>query len=644
METVETIETRRATLQRKDRGELTTIARALGGKPLTRARKDEIIQLIIDLTSEAEGGAGPPSGEDSNADPGIAHSEEPPTGTQGESARQAAPTPPPTSEQFANSAGVGSRPLVSATAQHTDTDAEHDTGRPRRRLQNKSRERVIAQDAFKEIAMRDAADASEPDDRPAEGYAAFHAGDGEDIAALAASYAARTAKTKAGSSNADKGSTGRDTAGGSDSASSGAGSAKAADGDNGDTESGNRRRKRRPRDRDRDRDEPWEGDSVDVAGRLDLRDEGYGFLRVDGCLPNRNDAYVPVKMVRKYGLRRGDQLTGQSRPANRSEKNPALLAVESINDGPAEFVDRPVFESLAPLMASRQVILECPDEPEGLDNTTGRLIDLVAPIGLGQRVLITAPRRCDVIKVLTSIVAAIEASEPDLYVMGLFLDQRPEDITEVAAAVSQGEVAATSFDQPAEEHVQTAEITAERAKRLAESGQDVVLVVHSLTALARAYNMSLSGTGRAYNGNVESGAVHMPKKLFGVGRNLSGAGSVTVIASITAPDAGRDRNRRLVDDVIFDEFEDTANTEIHLDRWAAELDVFPPINVLDSVSRDEDNFVDEDVVASLRELRKGLVETKPGRNATEAPPDTVAALRNALKQLNNSAANYELLR
>ena len=501
---------RRATLQRKDRDELTHIARALGGDPSNRARKDEIISLILDLSGHSDGSA--------------------PASTDGDGGRGG------TANSEATSGSYGSGEPVGAAA---DEDGSADRG----------------------------------------------------------------------SAEADP---------------------------------GNRRRRRRTRDRDRDRDEGWEGDTVPVSGHLDLRDEGYGFLRVGGCLPTRNDAYVPVKTIRQHGLRRGDHLTGASRPANRTEKNPALVALDSINGGSPEPSERPRFAQLTPVHASRQLVLELPDaadsgngngdngeDPEAL---TGRLIDLVAPVGVGQRVLVLAPRHCGVGSVLGSIMTAVEANEPEFKVMGLFLDQQPEAITEMERCVQRGEVAATAFDQPAEEHVQTAEMVVERAKRAVELGADVVMVVDGLTALARAYNTALSNAGRAYSGNVESGAVHMPKKFFGAGRNLSGAGSLTMIATLVTG------SKDAVDRVILGELAGRANTEIHLDRWAAELGRRPAIDVMASVSHHEGEFLDADELEALRRLR-GEAAAAGG----DGPGAAVAALEATLDRLRASSTNADLL-
>ena len=511
---------RRSTLQRKDRGELNQIAAALGAKPSSRARKDEIIQLIIDLTADGARITQP-------ADAGsMAASED----SAPAASDEASPAPRPSFDSPATGGNGG---------QNDDTgNGAAASNRDERRTPDRAEEEV---------------------------------------------------------------------------------------------DPGNRRRRRRNRDRDRDRDDSWDGDPVAVSGRLDLRDEGYGFLRVDGCLPNRNDAYVPVKTIRQYGLRRGDHLTGTSRPANRAEKNPALLTLESINGGPAELSDRPVFESLTPIHAVRRLTLEQPEDPDAL---TARLIDLVAPIGVGQRVLVRGPRRSGASEVLTSVISAIEANEPDIFVMGLFLDQRPEDITEVQRCVRHGDVAATSFDQTPEEHVQTAEMTIERVKRLVESGQNVAMVLDSLTSLAQAYNAALSNAGRAYSGNVESGAVHMPKKLFGAGRNVSEGGSLTMIASIVSDGSSS------LPGVLCDEFVGTANTEICLDRWAAQLGLSPAVDVIASVSRDEERFLDADEVQALQQLRRSFADG----SADGDPGAVVKALETALSKLRGASSNADLLR
>ena len=523
---------RRSTLQRKDRSELNQIATALGAKPPSRARKDQIIQLIIDLTSGDAKAVQPTNGE-------------------------------------AGSDSPAGRERPSEVQQSADGDHGQGNGEAQAEQDEQARPAAKAERATK-------ADTGDKGDR----------GD------------------KAGDDprNGDR--------------------------PDDEVEPANRRRRRRSRDRDRDRDDAWDGEPVAVSGRLDLRDEGYGFLRVDGCLPNRNDAYVPVKTIRQFGLRRGDQLSGTSRPANRAEKNPALLTLDSINDGPAEFSARPQFEELTPIHAVRPLMMEQPENPDAL---TARLIDLVAPVGIGQRVLVHGPRRSGASELLAAVIASIDANEPGIYVMGLFLDQRPEDITEIRRIVRNGELAATSFDQPPEDHVQTAEMTVERAKRLVESGRDVAVVLDGITALAHAYNATLSNAGRAFSGQVESGAVHMPKKLFGAGRNISEGGSLTMIASITSN--GSDP----VQAAVYGEFVGTANTEIRLDRWAAERGLFPAIDIAASVSRDAHRFLDGDDHETVQGFKRSLVE-----QAGDGPAAVVRALEAGLSRLRDTGANADL--
>ena len=553
---------RRSTLQRKDRSELNQIATALGAKPSSRARKDQIIQMIIELTSGEGRVSQLAEVENSEAAADAGGGED----RAGADRRRA-------DRDDAQRADQGNRAAGDRRAGDRSDRAGDD--------QRAGDQRANDQRADDQRA-NDRADDVEPGNQRANDRA-------DDV--------------EPGNQRAND----------------------RAD----DVEPGNRRRRRRNRDRDRDRDDGWDGDPVAVSGRLDLRDEGYGFLRVDGCLPNRNDAYVPVKTIRQFGLRRGDQLSGMSRPANRAEKNPALLTLDSINDGPAEFSDRSLFEALTPIHAVRRLTLEQPENP---DAVTARLVDLVAPIGVGQRVLVKGPRRSGASGLLAAVIASIEANEPDMYVMGLFLDQRPEDITEVRRFVRNGEVAATSFDQTPEDHVQTAEMTVERAKRLVESGRNVAVVLDGITALAQAFNAALSNAGRAYSGNVESGAVHMPKKLFGAGRNISEGGSLTMIASITSD--GSDP----VQAAVCAEFVGTANTEIHLDRWAAQRGLYPAIDIGASLSRDEHRFLDADEVQALQGLRRSFVD-----GAGDGPAAMVKTLEAALARLRAASTNADLL-
>jgi len=333
----------------------------------------------------------------------------------------------------------------------------------------------------------------------------------------------------------DKGSSrGRGKSGGGDKDKSGdAGSDKSGNDGNqrgqqdGDQGGGNKRRRRR---RGRDRDElPWEGEPVSVDGFLDLRSDGYGFLRVDGGIPSRDDCYVPVKMVRDFGLRSGDRIRGTSRPAARNEKNPALLTVDAVNErDPEEARGRADFDDLVPVFPDEQLVLERASTPA---NLTSRIVDLVAPIGKGQRGLIVAPPKAGKTTVLKELVRSIEANNPEVRLIVLLIDERPEEVTDMKRWVENGEVVASTFDRPSDEHITVAELVGERARRMVESGDDVCIVMDGITRLARAYNLSGRFSGRTMSGGVDAGALYPPKRLFGSARNIEGGGSLTILAT-----------------------------------------------------------------------------------------------------------------
>ena len=272
---------------------------------------------------------------------------------------------------------------------------------------------------------------------------------------------------------------------------------------------------------------------IEVEGYLDLRDEGYAFLRVNGALPSREDAYVSVKQVRQYGLRKGDHVTGTSRPANRNEKNPALQQLDTINGkAPEESRGRPRFEKLTPLFPDERLVLEVtkPGVAEPLNMTT-RIIDLLAPIGKGQRGLIVSPPKAGKTSIMKNIARAIEANNPEVHLIVLLIDERPEEVTDMARSLQNGEVVSSTFDRPPEEHTAVAELTIERAKRLVENGEDVVMIVDGITRLARAYNMSVNQSGRVLSGGVDAAALYPPKRFFGAARNIEEGGSLTILAT-----------------------------------------------------------------------------------------------------------------
>ncbi|MBW3537783.1 MAG: transcription termination factor Rho, partial [Actinobacteria bacterium] len=302
-----------------------------------------------------------------------------------------------------------------------------------------------------------------------------------------------------------------------------------------DGDPGNRRsRRRRGRDRDRgpgggggDRSErdlqghgqevAYSGEPLPVEGLLDLRDEGYGFVRTRGYLPGSSDVYVSMSQVRRFALRKGDHIAGTSRPAASSEKYPALLQVDQVNAmDPEEARKRPRFEDLTPLFPDSRLRLETPGDPS---NITGRIVDMISPIGKGQRGLIVSPSKAGKTTVLKQIAHSIEANNPEVHLIVLLVDERPEEVTDMRRSVK-GEVVASTFDRPPDEHTAISELTIARGKRLVELGKDVVIVLDGITRLARAYNLAAPATGRIMSGGIDTGALYPPKKFLGAARNV----------------------------------------------------------------------------------------------------------------------------
>jgi len=381
--------------------------------------------------------------------------------------------------------------------------------------------------------------------------------------------------------------------------------------DDGDGENRNKRRRRRrkgrggdgPQGDDRDlleaaeTNEPVSNEPVQVAGYLDLRDEGYGFLRIKGFLPHRDDSYVPVKLSRQYGLRKGDHVTGLSRPAGRNEKNPALLEIHTVNGGDAEASKkRPRFEDLTALFPDSRLRLENDVDPTDM---TARIIDLVAPIGKGQRGIIVSPPKAGKTTVMKTIATAIERNNPDVKLMVLLIDERPEEVTDMRRTVK-GEVVSSTFDRPSEEHTLVAEMTIERAKRLVEMGEDVVIILDGITRLSRAYNLAAPASGRILSGGIDAGALYPPKKFFGAARNVEEGGSLTILATALV-----ETNSRM-DDAIFEEFKGTGNMELRLDRKLAERRIYPAIDVDASSTRHEELLFDRKQLQMVWKLRRVL--------------------------------------
>src|SRR4051812_24156683 len=393
-------------------------------------------------------------------------------------------------------------------------------------------------------------------------------------------------------------------------------------------EPGNRRsRRRRGRDRERgdrqpqeqgEREQQFQGEPVPVNGLLDLRDEGYGFLRTGGYLSSGKDVYVSLSQVRRFALRKGDYVSGASRPASSSEKYPALLRIDTVNDmTPDEARARPRFEDLTPLFPDQKSRLEVPGET---NNMVARIVDLISPIGKGQRGLIVSPPKAGKTTVLKQIAHSIETNNPEVHLMVLLVDERPEEVTDMRRSVK-GEVVSSTFDRPSEEHTQVAELAIERAKRLVEMGKDVVIVLDGITRLARAYNLAAPASGRILSGGVDSAALYPPKKFFGSARNIEEGGSLTILATALIETGSR------MDEVIFEEFKGTGNMELRLDRKLAERRIYPSIDVEGSSTRHEELLFDRQQLQQVWKLRRVLNALEDGKGL-ELLIDKIRTTRN----------------
>ncbi|MDA8295949.1 MAG: transcription termination factor Rho [Actinomycetota bacterium] len=401
----------------------------------------------------------------------------------------------------------------------------------------------------------------------------------------------------------------------------------------GQAELGNRRgRRRRGRDRDRGepvsgQEQPWQGELVSVKGLLDLREEGYGFLRTTGYLPSQKDVYVSVSQARRFALRKGDVIEGACRPAGASEKYPALVRIDTVGGmSPDEARQRPRFEDLTPLFPDEPLHLELPGDPA---NLTARIVDLISPVGKGQRGMIVSPPKAGKTTVMKQIAHSIEANNPDVHLIVLLVDERPEEVTDMRRSVK-GEVIASTFDRPADEHTTVAELTIERAKRLVELGRDVVIILDGITRLARAYNLAQPATGRIMSGGVDSGALYPPKRFFGAARNIEEGGSLTILATALVETGSK------MDEVIFEEFKGTGNMELRLDRRLAERRLYPAIDVNASSTRHEELLFDRSQLQQVWKLRRVL-------NALANEGNAAAGLELLIDKIRSTKSNDEFL-
>jgi transcription termination factor Rho len=352
-------------------------------------------------------------------------------------------------------------------------------------------------------------------------------------------------------------------------------------------------------------------------------EDGYGFLRQKSYLPGPQDVYVSASQIRRFGLRRGDFVTGQVRPPKDREQFAGLLRVEEINGRNPESKQRPHFDVLTPVFPHEQLVMET--EPK---NLSGRLIDLVSPIGRGQRGLIVAPPKAGKTILLASIANAITQNYPDVYLLTTLVGERPEEVTEFQRKVG-GDVVSSTFDEPPPVHTHLAEMVLERAKRMVEEGRDVVVLLDSLTRLARAYNLTVESSGRSLSGGLDPNAMTLPKRFFGAARKIEEGGSLTIIASALIETGSR------MDDVIYEELKGTGNMELVLNRKLAERRIFPAIDIGLSGTRREELLYDDTTYHAIVTMRRMFAQLseQQGQEAMEA----------ILQQLTKTNSNKEFL-
>jgi transcription termination factor Rho len=598
----------RSVLEAKERDELFAIADALGATPTARAKKSDLINQILRATGiEPEGSAPGP---------------EKPRRTR---ARKAAekPVQPVDSDAAANGSDVGAPAGVDASSEPNEpaeAEATEDpVAGPAAANGNRGRERSAAPDGGSVSVGAGNSSERRTGDEPARAAERRRG----------AAPAAPGGRPEGDGSTTD----GSDSPGAESDVGGGGGAAPGGFG----AEPGNRRnRRRRGRDRfDRpERDLPgqsvesqFNGEPIPVTGYLDLRDEGYGFLRTSGFLSGPGDVYVSISQVRRFALRKGDYLEGAARPAGGNEKYPALLRIDTVSGlTPDEARGRPRFENLTPLFPDDKLRLEVPGDSA---NLTARIVDLISPIGKGQRGLIVSPPKAGKTTILKQIAHSIEANNPDVQLMVLLVDERPEEVTDMRRSVK-GEVIASTFDRPAEEHTQVAELAIERGKRMVEVGKDVVIVLDGITRLARAYNLAQPATGRIMSGGIDTGALYPPKKFFGAARNIEEGGSLTILATALVETGSR------MDEVIFEEFKGTGNMELRLDRRMAERRIYPAIDVNASSTRHEELLFDRVQLQQVWKLRRVL-------NALASEGSGAAGLELLLDRIKSTRTNDEFL-
>ncbi|MFC1961798.1 transcription termination factor Rho [Chloroflexota bacterium] len=366
---------------------------------------------------------------------------------------------------------------------------------------------------------------------------------------------------------------------------------------------------------------------VFCSGILEIMADGYGFLRQDTMLPSQTDVYISPSQIRRFGLRNGDLVAGQGRPPKNNEKYYSLLQVTKINEIDPEIIrGRPFFGALTPTFPDKIIDLEY--SPTDL---SPRLLNMIAPVGRGQRGLIVSPPKAGKTLLLKSIATAITANAPDIHVMVCLIGERPEEVTDMKRSVN-GEVVAATFDELVENQIRVGELGLERAKRLVESGKDVVILLDGITRLTRAYNLAMPSSGRTLSGGIDPAALHPAKRFFGAARNTEEQGSLTIIATCLVETGSR------MDDLIYEEFKGTGNMELHLDRRLSERRIFPAVDIQRSGTRREEMLLDENTLKQIWLVRRMVAMV-----ASSDSTSVVEAAERILDRLRKSKTNAEFL-
>ncbi len=366
-------------------------------------------------------------------------------------------------------------------------------------------------------------------------------------------------------------------------------------------------------------------DEINLAGGvLEIHQDGYGFLRSDNYLSGEEDIYMSPSQIRRFSLKTGDKVYGVTREPNPGERYNALLYVKAVNDmDPETARKRPNFDSLTPIYPRERLRLETTK-----DELATRMIDLISPIGKGQRGMIVSPPKAGKTSLLKMVANAIAENHPEVEIIVLLIDERPEEVTDMKRSV-RGDVVYSTFDELPQHHTKVAEIVLERAKRLVEHGKDVVVLLDSITRLARAYNLTIPSSGRTLSGGLDPAALHKPKRFFGAARKLEEGGSLTILATALVDTGSR------MDDVIFEEFKGTGNMEIHLDRRLSEMRIFPAIEVSRSSTRKEELLLSKTELDTIWNIRKAMNNT-PNQEVTEM------LIKNLMKTQNNDEFIYKM--